>query len=190
MSKRRRQLTQHEDHPRQRLFHYGADALSNAELLEILLRNGSPGTTAGDLARDLLSKYGNLTGLSNLNRGFLQRRGIGEAKAATIIAAFEIGRRIAREKLPRRNLLERPDAIASYLGLRYCQGDQEKMGALYLDVRKRLIGESEVFRGTMTRTAVEPRALLKEALLLSASAFVLFHTHPTMRPYCTSLRMV
>ncbi len=83
------------------------DALSNAELVEILLRNGCPGSTARELARELLSEYGSLIGLAGLDRAFLHRRGIGEAKAATITAAFEIGRRVARERTPRRDLLDR-----------------------------------------------------------------------------------
>ncbi len=182
MTKRRRQLAQHEDHPRERLFRHGAQALSNAELVEVLLPIGCPGSTARDLARELLIEHGSLIGLSNLNRGFLRHRGIGKAKAATIIAAFEIARRVAREKMPRRNLMEQPGAVASYLSLRYGQSDQETMGALYLDVRNRLIGESVVFRGTMNRAVVEPRAIMKEALLYSASGFVLFHTHTSGDP--------
>ncbi len=80
------------------------------------------------------------------------------------ISAFEIARRVARERIPRRDLLDRPDFVTSYLSLRYRLGDQESMGALFLDVRNRLIGESEVFRGTLSRAAVEPRAVFKEAL--------------------------
>ena len=182
MTRRRRRLAQRDDHPRERLFRHGAQALSSAELVEILLRNGCPGSTARELARELLVEYGSLVGLSNLNRAFLERRGIGEAKAATIITAFEIARRVAKERIPRRDLLDRPDSVASYLGLRYGQGDQEKMGALFVDVRNRLIGESEVYRGTLSRAAVEPRAIFKEALLQSASGFVLFHTHPSGDP--------
>ena len=189
MTRRRRRppqradkLAHREDHPRERLFRHGAQALSSAELVEILLRNGCPGSTARELARELLIEYGSLVGLSNLNQGFLQRRGIGKAKAATIMAAFEIARRVARERMPRRDLMDRPDAIACYLGLRYAMSDQEKMGALYLDVRNRLIGESEVYRGTLSRAAVEPRAIMKEALLRSAAGFVLFHTHPSGDP--------
>ncbi len=102
--------------------------------------------------------------------------------AATIMAAFEIARRVAFERMPRRDLLDRPDAVASYLGLRYGQLDQETMGALFLDVRNRLIAESEVYRGTLSRAAVEPRAIFKEALLQSASGFVRFHTHPSGDP--------
>ena len=136
MTRRRRKLAEREDHPRERLFRHGVHALSSAEPVEILLRNGCPGSTARELARELLTEYGSLIGLSGLDRGFLRRRGIGKAKAATIIAAFEIARRVARERMPRRDLLDRPDAVASYLGLRYGLGDQETMGALYLDVRR------------------------------------------------------
>ena len=182
MTRRRRRLAQREDHPRERLFRHGAHALSNAELVEILLRNGCPGSTARDLAWEPLSEFGSLIGLAGLDRAFLHRRGIGNAKAATIIAAFEIARRVARERIPRRDLLDRPDSVASYLSLRYAQGDQETMGALFLDLRNRLIGESEVYRGTLSRAAVEPRAIFKEALLQSASGFLLFHTHPSGDP--------
>ena len=113
---------------------------------------------------------------------YLQRHGIGEAKASTVVACFEIARRVAKARMPRRDLLDRPDAVANYLGLRYGQGQQETMGALFLDIRNRLIGESEVFRGTLTRAAVEPREVLKEALLRSASGFLLWHTHPSGDP--------
>ncbi len=84
--------------------------------------------------------------------------------------------------MPRRDLLDRPDAVASYLSLRYAQEDQEVMGALYLDVRNRLILESDIYRGTLSRAAVEPRTIIKQGLLCSASGFILFHTHPSGDP--------
>jgi DNA repair protein RadC len=182
MTRRRRRPDRGGDQTRERLFRDGTRALSDAELLEILLRNGCPGSTTKQLARELLAEYGSLIGLSNVERGFLHRYGIGKAKAATIIAAFEIARRVAKERIPRRDLLDRPDSVASYLGLRYALSDQETMGALFLDVRNRLIGESEVYRGTLSRAAVEPRAIMKEALMRSASGFILFHTHPSGDP--------
>ena len=171
-----------DEQPRRRLLRHGAPTLSDAELLEILLRNGCRGSTARDLARELLAEYGGLVALAYVEPSYLKRRGIGEAKTTAIAATFEIARRVAVGRMPRRDLLDRPDAVACYLALRYNQGDQETMGALFLDVRNRLIGESEVFRGTMSRAAVEPRALMKEALLRSAAGFVLFHTHPSGDP--------
>ena len=179
---RRRRRPDRRGQARERLFRDGTRALSDAELLEILLRNGCPGSTTKQLARELLAEYGSLIGLSGVDRAFLHRHGIGRAKAATMIAAFEIARRVAKERMPRRDLLDRPDAVACYLSLRYAQGDQETMGALFLDVRNRLIGESEVYRGTLSRAAVEPRAIMKEALMRSASGFILFHTHPSGDP--------
>ncbi len=81
-----------------------------------------------------------------------------------------------------RDLLDRPDVVAAYLHLRYAQRHQEIMGALYLDVRNRLIADVDVFRGTLSRAAVEPRALLKEAIARNAHGFILYHTHPSGDP--------
>ncbi len=171
-----------EDRPRERLLRSGGEALSDAELLAVLLRTGRPGASAVEMARELLAERGGLGGLLRAEGPALRRRGLGEAKAATVLAAVELGRRLARARMPRRDLLDRPDIVANYLSLRYVQHDQEVMGALYLDVRNRLIAESDVFRGTLSRAAVEPRAILKECLLRSASGFILFHTHPSGDP--------
>ena len=179
---RRKRRHYNDDNPRKRLLQFGPTALSDVELVEILLRNGCPGSSARELARELLNDYGGFIGLGNVDPAYLQRHGIGEAKAATVVATFEIARRVAKARMPRRDLLDRPDAVANYLGLRYGHGFQERMGAMFLDIKNRLIGESEIFRGTLTRAAVEPREILKEALLLNASGLVLFHTHPSGDP--------
>lgn len=171
-----------DEEPRRRLHQLGAPSLSDAELVEILLRNGCSGSTTKQLARELLAEHGGLVGLGNVQPSYLKRYGVGKAKAATIAATFEIARRLAKARVPRRDLLDRPDVVASWLCLKYVARDQETMGALYLDIRNRLIGESEVYRGTLSRAAVEPRAILKEGLLRSASGFVLFHTHPSGDP--------
>ena len=149
--------------------------------MEILLRNGCLAATARDLACDLLAEHGGLLGLGSLEPSYLERRGVGEARTSTLVATFEIARRVAKAKMPERRLLDRPDQVASYLMLRYA-ADQETMGALFLDVRNRLIGESEVYRGTLRRAAVEPRAIFREALLRRAAGLLLFHTHPSGDP--------
>ncbi|MEM7354058.1 MAG: DNA repair protein RadC [Acidobacteriota bacterium] len=171
-----------EDRPREKLLRAGGGALSDAELIAVLLRTGRPGLSAIEMGSELLAERGGLVGLLRSGAITLRRRGLGEAKAATLLAAIELGRRLARARMPRRDLLDRPDAVANYLSLRYVQQDQEVMGALYLDVRNRLIAESDIYRGTLSRAAVEPRAILKEGLLRSASGFVLFHTHPSGDP--------
>ncbi len=171
-----------EERPREKLLSSGGATLSDAELVAVLLRTGRPGLSAIEMGQQLLAERGGLAGLLQSGPSTLRRRGLGQAKAATLLAAIELGRRLARTRMPRRDLLDRPDAVANYLSLRYVQQDQEVMGALYLDVRNRLISESDIYRGTLSRAAVEPRAILKEGLLLSASGFILFHTHPSGDP--------
>ncbi|MGE5233116.1 MAG: RadC family protein [Acidobacteriota bacterium] len=171
-----------EERPRERLLESGEAALSDAELLAVLLRTGRRGASALDVARDLLRESGGLEGLPGLAPPALRRSGIGPAKSAAVRAAIELGRRLARAQLPERDLLGHPAAVARYLTLRYGLPDQEVMGALYLDTRNRLLGERELFRGTLSRAAAEPRAILKEGLLRGAAGVVVFHTHPSGDP--------
>lgn len=170
------------ERPRERLLENGSSALTDTELVAILLRTGRRGLSVVDLARRLLRKWGGLAGLLGVTPEALRQNGLGPAKSAVLLAAIEIGRRLARARLPEREPLANAEAVASYLGLRYSLKDQEVMGALYLDTRNRLIAESEIYRGTLNRAAVEPRALLKQALLRDAAALILFHTHPSGDP--------
>ncbi len=168
--------------PHKRLEHHGVDSVSDVELLAVLLSNGHRGARVKTLARVLLKDYGGLAGLADAKGSYRVRQGMDDGKGSTLAVAFEIACRLTKTRMPRRDLLDRPDAVASYLSLRYGQLDQEVMGALYLDVRNRLISEEELYRGTLTRAAVEPRAIMKQGLLCSASAIVLFHTHPSGDP--------
>jgi len=176
-----RELPAH-DRPRERLVREGGTALTDTELLAVLLRTGCSGVSALDLARELLAMSGGLAGLATLDAGALRRRGLGAAKSASLLAALELARRVARAELPDRLPLGNPEAVARYLMLRYAERDQEVMGALFLDIRNRLLGEAELYRGTMVRASVEPRAFLKQALLRSAAGLLLFHTHPSGDP--------
>lgn len=168
--------------PRERLLRCGGKALSDAELLAILLRSGRPGLSVVRMAAEVLDECGGLAGLVGAGYSVLVRHGLGRAKAATLLAAVELGRRLARARIPERRLLNRPDLMADYLALRYARQDQEIMGAVFLDVRNRLIADVDLYRGTLSRASVEPRLILKEALARNASAFVLFHTHPSGDP--------
>jgi DNA repair protein RadC len=170
------------ERPRERLVAGGAGVLSDEELVAVLLRTGAPGVSVVGMARGLVEQHGGLTGLLGATLATLRRYGLGEAKAASLIAAIEIGRRLARGEIRDRTLLARPAEVARYLLLRYQQRDQEIMGALFLDARHRLIGERAVFRGTLHRAAVEPREILKDCLLRGASGVALFHTHPSGDP--------
>lgn len=170
------------ERPRERLLKQGSDALSDAELIAVLLRTGRVGVSALQMATELLQETGGLSGLVALTPQMLRRRGLGPAKAATVLASLEIASRVAREQLDERQPLTRPAEVARYLALRFWSRDQEVMGALFLDVKNRLLGEKELYRGTLDRAAVEPREILKECLLRGAAGVAVFHTHPSGDP--------
>lgn len=170
------------ERPRERLLKQGSDALSDAELIAVLLRTGRVGASAVQMATELLQETGGLSGLVALSPQMLRRRGLGPAKAATLLASLEIASRVARSQIDEREPMTRPGEVARYLALRYCVRDQEIMGALFLDVRNRLVGEKELFRGTLDKALVEPREILKECLLRGAAAVIVFHTHPSGDP--------
>jgi DNA repair protein RadC len=170
------------ERPRERLLQQGGSSLADSELLAVLIRTGRRGASAIQMAMDVLRENGGLSGLLTATPHSLRRNGLGPAKAASLLAAVELGRRLAREQLLDREPLSRPVDVARYLALRYHTSDQEVMGALFLDARNLLLGEREMFRGTLSRISVEPREILRECLQRGASSIYLFHTHPSGDP--------
>ena len=168
--------------PRERLLRSGAGSLTDGELVALLLRTGARGRPVLDMADDLLAGIGGVEGLATAEAGDLRKRGLGPAKVSALLAVGELACRMARREVAEREPLRHPAAVARYLGLRYRVRDQERMGALYLDSRQRLIGERELFRGTLDRAAVEPRQILREGLRQGAAGAILFHTHPSGDP--------
>jgi DNA repair protein RadC len=154
--------------------------LSDEELVALVLRTGPSAGIAP--AASILRNCGGLAGLPEATPGDFLCDGVGPARSASLLAALELARRLAREEVPSRAPLGRPAAVATYLNLRYRLRDQEVMGAIFLDTRNRLISDQEIFRGTLHRVAVEPRPVLREALLKGASSVILFHTHPSGDP--------
>jgi DNA repair protein RadC len=130
----------------------------------------------------VLRACGGLAGLPATEPLGLVREGVDPEEATLLLAASELGRRLALHEVPRFRPLDDPAAVATYLALRYCRRDQEVLGALYLDRRHRLLRDEEIFRGTLSRAAVEPRPILREAVSRRAAALVLFHTHPSGDP--------
>ena len=173
-----------EDRPRERLVRVGPSALTKEELVSLLLGTGCRGESALDGARRLLSRHGGLAGLAALSGAELRReRGIKEARGAAIEAALEIARRLATETLAGRDLFNEPRLVKE--SLRNSQGDgtQERTGALYLNARNRLLRhDPEIYRGTLDRAVVEPREILKRALLANAAGVIVYHNHPSGDP--------
>ena len=173
-----------EDRPRERLSRLGPSALSNEELLALLLGTGSRGESVLERARRLLAAHGGLAGLAGVSGAELRReRGIKHARGAAIEAALEIARRLATVTLTDRDLMNEPRLVKE--SLRRSQGDgaQERTGALYLNARNRLLRhDPEIYRGTLDRAVVEPRELLKRALLANAAGLIGYHNHPSGDP--------
>jgi DNA repair protein RadC len=173
-----------EDRPRERLLRLGPAALSNEELVALLLGCGVRGESALDCARRLLAGHGGLAGLAGATGPELARhRGVKEGRGGRILAALEIGRRLAAETLSGRDLLNEPRLVKEFLRRSQGDGAQERTGALYLNARNRLLrNDPEIYRGTLDRAVVEPRELLKRALLANAAGLIVYHNHPSGDP--------
>jgi DNA repair protein RadC len=166
-----------DERPRERLLARGARALSDAELVAILLRTGLRGKSAIDLADDLLMKFGGIAKMLESDlRGI---KGLGPAKTAQFAAAFEILRRSLDEKLKERSALTSPGAVRDYLRLTLGRKEEEIFVCIWLDAQHKVINTEEAFRGTLTQTSVYPREIVKKAIRWSAAAVIFAHNHPS-----------
>jgi DNA repair protein RadC len=168
------------ERPREKLLRLGAGALSEAELLAIVLRTGVPGRSAVELARALLGEYRSLRHLLSADRSTLCRtRGLGDAKYAALQAALELVRRHYAELMQAGPALANPRATREFLRVRLRDRDHEVFCCLFLDNRHRVISFDEVFRGTIDGASVHPRDIVKLALSRNAAAVILAHNHPS-----------
>ena len=168
------------ERPREKLLSQGPTALSDAELLAIFLRTGTPGQTAVELARELLGEFGSLRGLLQANQQQLcAARGLGPAKFAQLQAVLELARRHLGERLQRGNLLLNPEATRRYLITTLGDLPREVFCCLFLDTRHRLICYEELFQGTIDGASVHPREVVRRALHHNAAAVILAHNHPS-----------
>ena len=168
------------ERPREKLLERGAQALSDAELLALLLGSGSRGRSAVELARALLTEFGSLRELLNADRPrWLGQHGIGPARYAALQAAVELARRYFREAMRIGPALDAPDAARAFLLAQLRDRPYEVFCCLYLDKRHRLIRFEELFRGTIDGAGVHPREVLRQTLLHNAAAVILAHNHPS-----------
>jgi len=172
------------ERPRERMLRLGPGALSNEELVALLLRTGIPGESALDRARSLLATRGGLVGLAGVSTEELSgERGVGPARASAIAAAIELARRLPSESLAGRDLLNDPRLVKDYLRATQADDPQERTGALFLNARNRLLkNDPDIYRGTLDRAVVEPREILRRALVGKAAAVILYHNHPSGDP--------
>ena len=166
--------------PREKLLARGPGALSDAELLALLLRSGLPGKNALQMGQELLKTFGGLSGLLNTPAEALKKiKGLGPAKRAEIVAVLELARRALASQLQEKPLFGNPQAIRDYLQLQLGSREHEVFAVLFLDTQHRLIVLEEMFRGTLAQTSVYPREVVVRALALNAASVVLAHNHPS-----------
>jgi len=173
-----------DERPRERLLRLGPSALTHEELVSLLLRTGTPAESALERSRTLLAAHGGLSGLAGASPEELSREpGVGPVRAATIAAAIEIARRLPAETLAGRDLLNEPRLVKEYLRQAQSDDSQERTGALFLNARNRLLkNDPEIYRGTLDRAVVEPREILRRALIGRAAGVILYHNHPSGDP--------
>ena len=167
--------------PREKLLARGAGALSDAELLALLLRTGTAGRGVLQMAQEVLDSFGGLAGLLHASADDLKRiKGLGgSAKRAELVAVLELARRALAEQLRAEPVFETPGAVKDYVQLQLGQRPHEVFAVLFLDSQHRLIALEELFRGTLSQTSVYPREVALRALHHHAAAVVLAHNHPS-----------
>ncbi|MEO8808660.1 MAG: DNA repair protein RadC [Rhodanobacter sp.] len=167
------------ERPREKLLSRGSAALSDAELLAVLLGSGSRGKDAIALGRELLTNAGGLAALLGRPEQQIRAGGLGPAKRARIAAALELARRSLAEQLQEKPSLGNPRDSGEFLRARLRHLPYEVFGCLYLDNRHRVLAFEELFRGTVDGASVHPREVVRACLQHNACAVIFAHNHPS-----------
>jgi DNA repair protein RadC len=171
------------DRPRERLEALGPQALSNAELIAILLRVGVKGENAVTVGQRLLATFGGLRGLHRAPFAELKKQhGLGEAKASQIKAAIELGRRLTLEAPEERPAINSPADAAALVQYEMSALEQEHLRVMLLDRRNRVLETVEIYKGSVNSSQVRVGEIFKEAIRKNASAIIVIHNHPSGDP--------
>jgi len=171
-----------DERPREKLLGRGAAALTDPELLAILLRTGVPGANAIEVARQLLERYRSLSGLSRCTvREIASIRGIGATKAIQLVAAFGLGQRLANERLARQKL-DSPELVYDLVAAEMRTLHKESLRVILLDTRYRLLQMEEISIGSVNESIAHPRDVFRPAVISSAYAVIVLHNHPSGDP--------
>lgn len=168
------------ERPRERLIHCGPSALSDAELLAILLRTGVKGCSVVELSRNLLNEAGGIRELLMLPvKDFVALHGMGLAKYAQLQAASELGKRVLKQSIQKEIVLTGSEQTKDYLRLQLRDKPYEVFAVMFLDARHQLIAFKELFRGTINGASVSIREVIKEAMQYNAASLIVAHNHPS-----------
>lgn len=173
----------HEERPRERMKRYGAENLSNTELIAILLRTGIKGQSVIAVSEAIMQKAGSLKDLLEMDLEELSAiKGVGEAKAIQLKAGLELGRRLSRLNVLDRPKISSPQDAAKYMmdAMRFLH--QEHFVVLFLNTKNQVIAQETIFVGTLNSSLVHPREVFREGIRKSAASIILLHNHPSGDP--------
>jgi DNA repair protein RadC len=171
------------ERPRERLQNYGAKALSNAELLAIILRAGVEGRSAVALGQHLLARFNGLRGIAQATIGDIcHLKGVGPAKAVQIKAALELGRRLVIEAPEERPQITSPADAANLIMLDMSLLQQEEMRVLLLDTKNHVLDAVRLYRGSVNTSLVRVAEVFREAVKRNCAAIIVAHNHPSGDP--------
>ena len=172
-----------DERPRERLQNYGASSLSHAELIAILLRTGTNRESALDMAGRIISQYGTLRSLARATFNELtQMDGVGEAKAAQILAGLELGRRLRNDPRLDKRPMSNPKDVFELLGDEMSLLAQEHLKVILLDTKNRVMEVQEVYKGNVNSSMVRASEVFRAAVKANATAVLLVHNHPSGNP--------
>ena len=172
-----------DERPRERLEKYGAQNLSHAELIAILLRMGNSRESALDMAQRIVAQYGTLRGLARATFGELtQIDGVGKAKAAQIMAGLELGLRIRNDPRLENRPVNKPQDVFDLLGDEMSLLTQEHLKVILLDTKNRVMEVHEVYKGNVNSSMVRASEVFRAAVKANAAAIILAHNHPSGNP--------
>lgn len=168
------------ERPREILLDRGADFISDAGLIAILLRTGVKGKDAVSLARDLIKHFGSLGRLLNATKEDLSViKGLGQAKIAQLLAVFEIAKRALKEEVDGKNYIHNKEDVLKYLSFAMQDLKNEFFKVIFLDQSHGILKVEDLFKGTVNEATVYPREIVKRALEINATAVILVHNHPS-----------
>ena len=174
-----------DERPREKLAHYGASSLSNAELLAVLLRTGTREESVLRLAERVLVRYRD-TGLASMVHASLSElssiQGIGTSKAAAILAAVELGQRIAQKTAEQVEVIDGPADVARFAMPHFRHEQKEHFAVLLLNTKNHILAMQEISVGSLSASIVHPREVFRTAIRYAAAAIILMHNHPSGDP--------
>lgn len=178
--------------PRERLINYGEELLTNEELLSIILRTGTKDISVKEVANNILSKINNINDLNNIEiRELSKIKGVGIVKAITLKASIELGKRVSNIEISNLMKLNNSDIVHNTFKSLFIGLKQEKLLAIYLDNKKRLINYKIITIGTKDETMFHPRDIIYNAIKCNASGIIIMHNHPSndINPSSADIKM-